>query len=33
MEYAEISYVSTKELKSALAVKDGLANVLDNMQL
>jgi hypothetical protein len=33
MEYAEYSYVSAKEVKSALAVKDGLADVLDNMQL
>jgi hypothetical protein len=33
MEYAEVSYVSTKEIKSALAVKNGLADVLDNMQL
>lgn len=33
MEYAEYSYVSAKEIKSALAVKDGLADVLDNMQM
>ena len=33
MEYAEYSYVSAKEIKSALEVKNGLANVLDNMQL
>jgi len=33
MEYAEYSYVSAKEVKSALAVKHGLAGVLDNMQL
>jgi hypothetical protein len=33
MEYAEVSYVSTKEIKSALAVKDGFAGILDNMQL
>jgi hypothetical protein len=33
MEYAEYSYVSAKEIKSALEVKSGLANVLDNMQL
>src|SRR5881394_2086607 len=31
MEYAEYSYISAKEVKSALAVKDGLADVLDNM--
>jgi len=33
MEYAEYSYVSAKEVSSALAVKSGLAEVLDNMQL
>jgi len=33
MEYAEYSYVSAKEVCSALAVKSGLAEVLDNMQL
>lgn len=33
LEYAEYSYVSSKEVKSALAVKDGLADVLDNMQM
>jgi len=33
MEYCEYSYVSAKEVKSALAVKNGLADVLDNMQL
>jgi hypothetical protein len=33
MEYAECSYVSAPEVKSGLAVKAGLANVLDNMQL
>jgi len=33
MEYAEYSYVSSGEVKSALAVKNGLAEVLDNMQL
>ncbi|KRA81668.1 hypothetical protein ASD76_12570 [Altererythrobacter sp. Root672] len=33
MEYAEYSYVSAKEVKSALTVKNGLADVLDNMQL
>jgi hypothetical protein len=33
MEYAEYSYISAKEVTSALAVKDGLADVLDNMQL
>jgi hypothetical protein len=33
MEYAEYSYVSSGEIKSALAVKNGLADVLDNMQL
>jgi hypothetical protein len=32
MEYAEYSYVTAKEVKSALAVKSGLAGVLDNMQ-
>lgn len=32
MEYAEYSYVSATEVKSALAVKDGLAGILDNMQ-
>lgn len=33
MEYCEYSYVSAKEVRSALAVKSGLADVLDNMQL
>jgi hypothetical protein len=33
MEYAEHSYVSSKEIGSALAVKSGLEGVLDNMQL
>ena len=33
LEYAEYSYVSAKEVKSALEVKSGLADVLDNMQL
>ena len=33
MEYAEYSYVSAQEVKRALAVKDGLVNVLDNLQL
>jgi len=33
MEYAEYSYISAKEVASALAVKDGLADVLDNMQM
>jgi len=33
MEYAEYSYVSAQEIKRALAVKDGLTNVLDNLQL
>ena len=33
MEYCEYSYVSAQEVKRALAVKDGLANVLDNLQL
>ncbi|WP_332810540.1 hypothetical protein [Sphingomonas sp.] len=33
LEYAEYSYVSSKEVKSALAVKNGLAEVLDNMQM
>jgi len=33
MEYAEYSYVSAAEVKSALAVKAGLAGILDNMQL
>jgi len=33
MEYAEYSYVSAQEVKRALAVKDGLADVLDNLQL
>jgi hypothetical protein len=32
MEYAEYSYVSAKEAKSALAVKGGLADILDQMQ-
>jgi len=33
MEYAEYSYVSAKEVRSALAVKSHLADVLDNMQV
>ena len=33
MEYCEYSYVSAREVKAALAVKNGLADVLDNMQL
>lgn len=33
LEYGEYSYTSNKEIKSALAVKTGLADVLDNMQL
>jgi hypothetical protein len=33
LEYAEYSYVSAKEVKSALQVKRGLSDVLDNMQL
>ena len=33
LEYAEYSYVTANEVKSALEVKNGLANVLDNMQL
>jgi hypothetical protein len=33
MEYAEYSYVSAQEIKRALAVKDGLTGVLDNLQL
>jgi hypothetical protein len=33
MEYCEYSYVSALEVKRALAVKDGLADVLDNLQL
>jgi hypothetical protein len=33
MEYAEYSYVTAKEVKSALAVKQSFGNVLDNMQL
>lgn len=33
MEYCEYSYTTAKEVKSALAVKDGLAQTLDNMQL
>jgi hypothetical protein len=33
MEYAEYSYVSASEVSSALAVKGGLADVLDCMQL
>jgi hypothetical protein len=33
MEYAEYSYVSTTEVKSALAVKDCFGTMLDNMQL
>jgi len=32
LEYAEYSYISSGEIKSALAVKNGLAGVLDNMQ-
>jgi hypothetical protein len=33
LEYAEYSYMSSKEIKSALAVKNGLSDVLDNMQM
>jgi hypothetical protein len=33
MEYSEFSYVSSKEIKRALAVRDSLGNALDNMQL
>jgi hypothetical protein len=33
MEYAEYSYVSSAEVKSALAVKAGLSGILDNMQM
>ena len=33
MEYAEYSYVSAQEVKRALAVKNGFADVLDNLQL
>jgi hypothetical protein len=33
LEYGEYSYTSNKAIKSALAVKSGLADVLDNMQL
>jgi len=33
MEYAEYSYISAQEVKRALAVKNGLADVLDNLQL
>lgn len=33
MEYAEYSYISSPEVKSALAVKNGLGDVLDNMQM
>jgi len=33
LEYAEYSYTSNKEIKSALAVKNSFADVLDNMQL
>lgn len=33
LEYAEYSYVTAKEIRSALEVKNGLANILDNMQL
>lgn len=33
LEYCEYSYVTAREVKSALAVKHGLADVLDNMQL
>lgn len=33
MEYCEYSYVTAREVKRALAVKDGLADVLDNLQL
>src|SRR4051812_38405409 len=33
MEYCEYSYVTAREVQSALAVKDGLADVLDNMQI
>lgn len=32
MEYAEYSYVTAAEVKSALAVKAGLAGILDQMQ-
>jgi hypothetical protein len=32
MEYAEYSYVTAAEVKSALAVKTGLADILDQMQ-
>jgi len=32
MEYAEYSYVSAKEVKSALAVKQGFGAILDQMQ-
>jgi hypothetical protein len=33
MEYCEYSYVSAHEVRAALAVKNGLADVLDNLQL
>jgi hypothetical protein len=33
LEYAEYSYTSGKEIKRALAVKNSLADALDNMQL
>lgn len=33
MEYAEYSYVTAKEVKSALAVKQGFGAILDEMQL
>lgn len=33
LEYCEYSYTTAREVKSALAVKTGLADVLDNMQL
>ena len=33
MEYAEYSYVSAKEVKSALAMKKSFGDVLDHMQL
>ena len=33
MEYAEYSYVSAKEIKNALELKENFGKVLDNMQL
>lgn len=33
MEYCEYSYVSAKEIKSALEIKDSFGRILDNMQL